>query len=106
MRILALRGHNLASLAEPFAIDLEAEPLAGAGLHAAPAVGAHPHAALADPHHGAFHPADRHPEGGGQVFPFFHRVEAAPSIQYCVPQVERSNAFARTHIRPLFCPGD
>jgi exonuclease SbcC len=34
MRILALRGHNLASLAEPFAIDLEAEPLAGAGLFA------------------------------------------------------------------------
>lgn len=34
MRILALRGHNLASLAEPFEIDLEAEPLAGAGLFA------------------------------------------------------------------------
>jgi exonuclease SbcC len=34
MRILAVRGQNLASLAEPFAIDLGAEPLAGAGLFA------------------------------------------------------------------------
>ena len=34
MRILAVRGQNLASLAEPFAIDLRAEPLAGAGLFA------------------------------------------------------------------------
>lgn len=34
MRILAVRGQNLASLAEPFAIDLTAEPLAGAGLFA------------------------------------------------------------------------
>ena len=34
MRILAVRGQNLASLAEPFAIDLRAEPLAAAGLFA------------------------------------------------------------------------
>lgn len=34
MRILAVRGENLASLAEPFALDLAAEPLAGAGLFA------------------------------------------------------------------------
>jgi len=34
MRILAVRGENLASLAEPFEIDLAAEPLAGAGLFA------------------------------------------------------------------------
>lgn len=34
MRILALRGENLASLADPFEIDLTAEPLFGAGLFA------------------------------------------------------------------------
>ena len=34
MRILAVRGRNLASLAEPFDVDLTAEPLAGAGLFA------------------------------------------------------------------------
>lgn len=34
MRILAVRGENLASLAEPFEIDLAAEPLLGAGLFA------------------------------------------------------------------------
>lgn len=34
MRILAVRGENLASLAEPFAVDLAAEPIAGAGLFA------------------------------------------------------------------------
>ncbi|MBB3809187.1 AAA family ATPase [Pseudochelatococcus contaminans] len=34
MRILAIRGANLASLADPFAIDLAAEPLASAGLFA------------------------------------------------------------------------
>lgn len=34
MRILAVRGQNLASLAEPFDIDLAAEPLATAGLFA------------------------------------------------------------------------
>ncbi|MDK9696103.1 MAG: AAA family ATPase [Siculibacillus sp.] len=34
MRILAVRGQNLASLAEPFAIDLRVEPLASAGLFA------------------------------------------------------------------------
>lgn len=34
MRILALRGENLASLADPFVIDLTAEPLYGAGLFA------------------------------------------------------------------------
>lgn len=34
MRILAIRGRNLASLAEPFEIDLAAEPLAGTGLFA------------------------------------------------------------------------
>lgn len=34
MRILAVRGQNLASLAEPFEIDLGAEPLSGAGLFA------------------------------------------------------------------------
>ncbi len=34
MRILAVRGENLASLAQPFEIDLTVEPLAGAGLFA------------------------------------------------------------------------
>lgn len=34
MRILAIRGANLASLAAPFEINLVAEPLAGAGLFA------------------------------------------------------------------------
>ena len=34
MRILAIRGANLASLAEPFEIDLTKEPLAGSGLFA------------------------------------------------------------------------
>ena len=34
MRILAIRGANLASLATPFEIDLAAEPLAGSGLFA------------------------------------------------------------------------
>ncbi|MES0870644.1 AAA family ATPase [Pseudovibrio sp. SCP19] len=34
MRILAVRGENLASLAAPFEIDLEQEPLDGAGLFA------------------------------------------------------------------------
>lgn len=34
MRILAIRGHNLASLAAPFEIDLTREPLAGTGLFA------------------------------------------------------------------------
>ncbi|MGO9546471.1 MAG: AAA family ATPase [Rhodomicrobium sp.] len=34
MRILAIRGQNLASLAEPFEVDLTAEPLAGSGLFA------------------------------------------------------------------------
>jgi len=34
MRILAIRGENLASLARPFELDLTAEPLAGAGLFA------------------------------------------------------------------------
>ena len=34
MRILAIRGTNLASLAEPFAVELAAEPLDGAGLFA------------------------------------------------------------------------
>jgi len=34
MRILAIRGENLASLAAPFEIDLQAEPLAGSGLFA------------------------------------------------------------------------
>lgn len=34
MRILAIRGKNLASLAESFALDLEAEPLRSAGLFA------------------------------------------------------------------------
>lgn len=34
MRILAIRGANLASLAAPFDIDLATEPLAGAGLFA------------------------------------------------------------------------
>ena len=34
MRILAIRGANLASLAAPFEIDLAAEPLAGSGLFA------------------------------------------------------------------------
>jgi exonuclease SbcC len=34
MRILAIRGENLASFAAPFEIDLAAEPLAGSGLFA------------------------------------------------------------------------
>ena len=34
MRILAIRGENLASLAAPFEVDLTAEPLAGSGLFA------------------------------------------------------------------------
>lgn len=34
MRILAIRGENLASLGAPFEIDLAAEPLAGSGLFA------------------------------------------------------------------------
>ena len=34
MRILAIRGQNLASLAAPFEINLAAEPLAGSGLFA------------------------------------------------------------------------
>lgn len=34
MRILAVRGRNLASLADPFEIDLTSEPLVGAGLFA------------------------------------------------------------------------
>ncbi|MGJ0509678.1 MAG: AAA family ATPase [Methylocystis sp.] len=34
MRILAIRGENLASLAEPFAIEFEQEPLRSAGLFA------------------------------------------------------------------------
>ncbi len=34
MRILAIRGENLASLAEPFAIEFESEPLRSAGLFA------------------------------------------------------------------------
>ena len=34
MRVLAIRGENLASLAAPFEIDLMAEPLAGSGLFA------------------------------------------------------------------------
>jgi exonuclease SbcC len=34
MRILAIRGANLASLAAPFEIDLAADPLAGSGLFA------------------------------------------------------------------------
>ena len=34
MRILAIRGANLASLAAPFEINLDAEPLAGSGLFA------------------------------------------------------------------------
>ncbi len=34
MRILAIRGENLASLGPPFEIDLAAEPLAGTGLFA------------------------------------------------------------------------
>jgi len=34
MRILAIRGENLASLAAPFEIDLAAEPLLGSGLFA------------------------------------------------------------------------
>lgn len=34
MRILAIRGENLASLAAPFEINLAAEPLAGSGLFA------------------------------------------------------------------------
>jgi exonuclease SbcC len=34
MRILAIRGANLASLAAPFEIDLSVDPLAGCGLFA------------------------------------------------------------------------
>lgn len=34
MKILVIRGQNLASLARPFELDLTAEPLAGAGLFA------------------------------------------------------------------------
>src|SRR5580658_5024619 len=34
MRILAIRGENLASLGRPFSIDFETEPLAGTGLFA------------------------------------------------------------------------
>ena len=34
MRILAIRGANLASIAQPFEIDLTNEPLAGTGLFA------------------------------------------------------------------------
>jgi DNA repair protein SbcC/Rad50 len=34
MRVLAIRGENLASLGQPFNIDFEAEPLAGTGLFA------------------------------------------------------------------------
>ncbi|WP_165645214.1 AAA family ATPase, partial [Oharaeibacter diazotrophicus] len=34
MRLLAVRGRNIASLAEPFELDLSAEPLASAGLFA------------------------------------------------------------------------
>lgn len=34
MRILAIRGENLASLGEPFLLDFEAEPLASTGLFA------------------------------------------------------------------------
>lgn len=34
MRILAIRGHNIASLSEPFDIDLTAPPLSGTGLFA------------------------------------------------------------------------
>lgn len=34
MRILAIRGENLASLGQPFSIDFETEPLAGTGLFA------------------------------------------------------------------------
>jgi len=34
MKILAIRGENLASLAEPFAVELDASPLSGAGLFA------------------------------------------------------------------------
>jgi exonuclease SbcC len=34
MRVLAIRGENLASLGQPFCIDFEAEPLADAGLFA------------------------------------------------------------------------
>ena len=34
MRILAIRGENLASLAEPFALEFEQEPLRSCGLFA------------------------------------------------------------------------
>ena len=34
MRVLAIRGENLASLGQPFSIDFESEPLAGTGLFA------------------------------------------------------------------------
>ena len=34
MRILAIRGENLASLGQPFSIDFDAEPLASTGLFA------------------------------------------------------------------------
>jgi exonuclease SbcC len=34
MRVLTIRGENLASLGQPFSIDFESEPLAGTGLFA------------------------------------------------------------------------
>ena len=34
MRILAIRGENLASLADPFEVDLEAEPIRSSGIFA------------------------------------------------------------------------
>ena len=34
MRILAIRGENLASLQQPFCVDFRAEPLRDAGLYA------------------------------------------------------------------------
>ena len=34
MRIMAIRGHNLASLAEPFAIDFETDPIRTSGIFA------------------------------------------------------------------------
>ena len=34
MRILAIRGKNLASLAGEFVLDFQSEPLASAGLYA------------------------------------------------------------------------
>jgi exonuclease SbcC len=36
VRILAIRGHNLASLARTFEVDLAAGPLRGTGLFAIP----------------------------------------------------------------------